>query len=264
MKKTIALLSAMAMLTVAPMTAFAETKETDVSLTKEPTVDELYIVTIPATLTVDNSGWNALGTGIKAEKAPKAGTNDTFLDFDPAKKVNITATSANDWKLKSDEAAKTVGYTLKSASTDAAAVTTWDFLANEITQDGTTKTAGIDVNADDYDAAPAGTYTDKITFTISVVDDVRTLTIKGFTTTMEPIYTVDDMTVEYINGQTWDDMVQKYDGLYKENDPTLGVYVYGNDSPLYVGGQNEHSGETLVHASDTIDGTQSYFWKNFG
>ena len=170
-KKIMGAVMALAMVSaLAPMSAFAETKETDVSLTKEPTVDELYLVTIPATLTVDNSGWNALGTGIKVEKAPKAGTTDTFLDFDPAKKVTITATSANEWKLKSDETTKTVGYTLKSASTDTAAVTTWDFLANEITQDGTTKTAGIDVNADDYDAAPAGTYTDKITFTISVED----------------------------------------------------------------------------------------------
>lgn len=256
-----ALLSLAMVSALAPMSVFAETKDTDVTLTKAPTDDALYLVTIPSTLTVENSGWNALGTGIKVEKAPKEGSTTEYLPFTPSKKVTVTATSANSWKLTSTESTKTVGYTLKSASTDTVAVTTWDFTADEITQEGTTKTAGIDVNADDYDAAPAGTYTDKITFTISVVDDVRTLTIKGYTMT-DPPMTVDDMTVEYINGQTWDDMVQKYNGLYKGDHPTLKDYVYGF-SKLYVGGKNSVVGGTLVHASDTIDGTQPYFWESY-
>lgn len=262
-KKIMAALLSLAMVSaLAPMSVFAETKDTDVTLTKAPTDDALYYVTIPPTLTVENSGWNALGTGIKVEKAPKEGSTTEYLDFTPSKKVTVSAASTNSWKLTSTESAKTVGYTLKSASADAAAVTTWDFLANEITQDGTTKTAGIDVNADDYDAAPAGTYTDKITFTIAVEDDVRTLTIQGYTS---PPFVVDDMTVEYINGQTWDDMVQKYGSLSKGNHSTLKDYVYcstaSGSTSLYVGGQNQYYGGTIVHASDTIDGSQSYFWE---
>ena len=173
-KIMVALLSLAMVSALAPMSVFAETKDTDVSLTKEATDDALYYVTIPQTLEVENSGWNALGTGIKVEKAPKEGSTTEYLPFTSSKKVTVTADSANSWKLTSTESTKTVGYTLKSASTDTAAVTTWDFTADEITQEGTTKTAGIDVNADDYDAAPAGTYTDKITFTISVEDAAYT------------------------------------------------------------------------------------------
>jgi hypothetical protein len=177
-RKFMAAVMALAMVSaLAPMSVFAESKEIDVTLTKAPTDDALYLVTIPATLNVENSGWNALGTGIKVEKAPKEGSTTEYLDFTPSKKVTVSASSENSWKLTSNENTETVGYTLKSASTDTAAVTTWDFSADQITKAGTTKTAGIDVNATDYEAAPAGTYTDKITFTISVEDAV-TITYK--------------------------------------------------------------------------------------
>ena len=117
-----------------------------------------YVLTIPATLDVQQAGWNATD-GLAAQV--KSG--DTFS---ATKKLSVTASSANNWTLKSGD--NSVGYTLTTAS-GGSQTTTWVFSADELnTSGGTTKAMGIVV--DDYSGKPAGTYQDTVTFTASLVD----------------------------------------------------------------------------------------------
>ena len=145
------LLSLVLVLSLVPafsMTALAADNSTD------------YTVTIPATLTVANSGWNATA-GITA--AVKSG--DTF---DTGKKLSVTATSTNSWSLVSGS--NSVGYNLATATgaySSTATPASWEFSATELNASGgTNKAMGIIV--DDYSSMPAGTYQDTVTFTAKV------------------------------------------------------------------------------------------------
>ena len=106
-----------------------------------------YTITIPSTLSVANSGWNATD-GISATGTLASG-----------KKLTVTASSANSWALKSGD--NSVGYTLTTAE-GGSQTTSWEFT----TLDGTAKPMGIIV--ENYDNKPAGTYTDTVTFTAAV------------------------------------------------------------------------------------------------
>ena len=114
--------------------------------------DSTYTLTIPSTLTVANSGWNATD-GISATGSLASG-----------KKLTVTASSVNSFKLKSGN--NEVGYTLATASTDTAATTSWEF--TELSSTATKKDMGIIV--EDYSTKPAGTYQDTVTFTAKVED----------------------------------------------------------------------------------------------
>ena len=109
--------------------------------------DSTYTLTIPSELTVSGSGWNAT-SGISATGELATG-----------KKLTVTATSANSFKLKSGS--NEVGYTLATASTDTEATTSWTF--DSLSDTATNKAMGIIV--EDYSSMPAGTYTDTVTFT---------------------------------------------------------------------------------------------------
>ena len=113
--------------------------------------DTTYTITIPSTLTVSGSGWNDAG-GISA-----TGTLAT------GKKLTVTASSANNWALKSGD--NSVGYTLTTAE-GGSQTTDWEF--TELSDTATTKTMGIIV--ENYDDKPAGTYQDTVTFTAKVED----------------------------------------------------------------------------------------------
>jgi hypothetical protein len=91
-----------------------------------------YTLTIPSTLTVSGSGWNAT-EGISA--------TGTLAD---GKKLTVTASSANSWALKSGD--NSVGYKLATASTDTEATTSWEF--TELSSTATKKDMGIIV--EDY------------------------------------------------------------------------------------------------------------------
>ena len=110
-----------------------------------------YTITIPSTLTVENSGWNSIGN---------ISASGTLAD---GKKLTVSAASANSWALTSTS--DSVSYTLKNASTDNAATTSWEFTKEQLST-GATQAIGIDVS--DYSSKPAGTYTDTVTFTASV------------------------------------------------------------------------------------------------
>ena len=115
--------------------------------------DTSYTLTIPSTLNVANSGWNATD-GISA--------TGTLAD---RKKLTVTASSDGEFALvnQSDNTQK-VGYNLATASTDTKATTSWTF--DSLSSTATKKDMGIIV--ENYDNKPAGTYTDTVTFTAKV------------------------------------------------------------------------------------------------
>ena len=135
----------------------------------EPTTTTTdYVLTIPATLTVAQSGWNATD-GITAQV--KSG--DTF---DSGKKLTVTATSTNSWALKSGE--NTIGYNLATAETDYSSTAdpaSWEFSAVDLNEESG-KTLPMGIIVDDYSTAAAGNYTDTVTFTAKVEDAVVTHT----------------------------------------------------------------------------------------
>ena len=96
--------------------------------------DTSYTLTIPSTLNVANSGWNAT-SGISAM--------GTLAD---GKKLTVTASSANSWALKQQDGSETVGYKLATASTNTEATTSWTF--DSLSSTATKKDMGIIV--EDY------------------------------------------------------------------------------------------------------------------
>lgn len=123
-----------------------------------------YTITIPATLTVAQSGWNATD-GITAQV--KSG--DTF---DTSKKLTVTAESTNSWALKSGD--NSVGYNLATATgtySSTAAPASWAFSATELNTNGG-KTNPMGIIVEDYSNKPAGEYKDTVTFTAKVEDAV--------------------------------------------------------------------------------------------
>ena len=69
--------------------------------------DSSYTLTVPSTLNVANSGWNATD-GISATGSLAEG-----------KKLTVTASSANSWALKQQDGNETVSYTMKETSEGA-------------------------------------------------------------------------------------------------------------------------------------------------
>ena len=121
-----------------------------------------YTITIPATLTVEQKGWNATD-GITAQV--KSG--DTF---DTSKKLTVTAKSTNSWALKSGQ--NTIGYNLATATgtySSSATPVSWEFSATELNANGGTN-KGMGIIVEDYSNKPAGTYQDTVTFTAKVED----------------------------------------------------------------------------------------------
>ena len=107
-----------------------------------------YTLTIPSTLNVTNSGWNATD-GISVTGS---------LEIN--KKLTVTAASANNWALKQQDGSETVGYTMKETS-DGEAKSSWVFTALP-------DSATLGILVSDYSTKPAGTYTDTVTFTAKV------------------------------------------------------------------------------------------------
>ena len=126
----------------------------------EPVYSTDYTITIPAALTVKQTGWNeTIGITAKME-------NGEF--FNAQKKISVTASSTNSWKLVSGT--NSIGYNLAIASgtyNSEAVPASWEFSAAELNEtNGTNKAMGIIV--DDYSTKPAGTYQDTVTFTAKV------------------------------------------------------------------------------------------------
>lgn len=117
-----------------------------------------YTLTVPADVTVEASGYTKT-TGIKV-------TSDN--DMSSKKKVVVTASSANDWNLKSGE--KSVAYAFTASESETDTTTSFDFEGNDINAEGgKTQDAWVYVTADDYKTAEEGVeYSDVITFNAEV------------------------------------------------------------------------------------------------
>lgn len=172
-----------------------------------------YTITIPATLTVAQSGWNATD-GITAQV--KSG--DTF---DTGKKLTVTAASTNSWALKSGN--NSVGYNLATATgtySSNATPASWEFSATDLNADGG-KTNPMGIIVEDYSSKPAGTYQDTVTFTASVESAAKKLTLTG----SYDDYSTDErvtksLEIEYTDNDTWKDIVERYD--------EVSTWDYGN------------------------------------
>ena len=120
-----------------------------------------YTLTIPASFDIKNSGWNEIGE-IKA-----GGT------LEEGKKLVVTATSANDWALRSGE--NEVSYEMMNYEDDSASATSWEFTDLPASQ-------SIGINVEDYKGMPAGNYFDTVTFNASIRDNgipAETVTINN-------------------------------------------------------------------------------------
>ena len=162
--------------------------------------DSTYTITIPSTLTVANSGWNDT-EGISATGTLASG-----------KKLTVTASSANSFKLKSGN--NEVGYTLATASTDTEATTSWEF--TELSDTAAIKPMGIIV--ENYDGKPAGTYQDTVTFTAKVEDNLVSFTImRDVNSNSSGNYTV-------APGTTWQQFIQSDNAPASVTIGTSGIY----------------------------------------
>ena len=185
-----------------------------------------YTLTIPSTLTVANKGWNGTD-GISATGTLESG-----------KKLTVTASSANNFALKSGS--NSVGYKMATASTDTTAITSWEF--TELSNTATTKTMGIIV--DDYSSKPAGTYQDTVTFTAKV-ETARQL--HSFTLTGP--YTHQSLVVEFYDGDKWSDMVAKYSLI---TNPAREYVGFSSDGFITKNG-------SWVKMTDTVDPNATYY-----
>ena len=200
------------------LTAYAEDGETT------------YTITIPSTLTVSGSGWNATD-GISATGTLASG-----------KKLTVTASSGDEFALvnESDNTQK-VGYMLATASTDTEAATSWTF--DSLSDTATKKDMGIIV--ENYDNKPAGTYTDTVTFTASVESSsvpVTSITINNAPT--------EDLYVNSTGTLT---------ATVSPNDATDKTVIWSSNDPDYVSinattGEYEVKG-TKGYGSATITAT---------
>ena len=146
-KKTLALLLALVMvLSLVPAMGIAAYAD-----------DTSYTLTIPSTLNVANSGWNATD-GISATGTLAEG-----------KKLTVTAASDDEFALVFGE--NKVNYKLAESGdtnttyANATEKTAWEYTS--LSSDATTQPMGVVV--EDYSSKPAGTYQDTVTFTASVV-----------------------------------------------------------------------------------------------
>ena len=210
--------------------------------------DTSYTLTIPSTLTVANSGWNATD-GISATGSLASG-----------KKLTVTASSANSWALKQQDGNETVSYTMKETS-DGAAKNAWEFT----TLPGSA-TLGIDVA--DYSTKPAGTYQDTVTFTASVVSAAKKLTLTGeYFDFNNGDFVNKSLTIEYTDNDTWKDIAERYDDVSLRDSsagPEGKIIKFWYDRSQGINGCELKSKEStyqydLVSINDKVSAYSSYF-----
>ena len=196
MKHTKKLLAAVMALTIvsalAPMSAFAaddtiikqDTADKTGTMTATYDVTAKYTVTIPAGVTLDST--DAVSKNIKA--------SDVMLES--GKKIKVTLTKASNtasgssFSAKNDKGDSTATYTISKGET---AVAVGDVVA-EFTENGTQALTFSKAEGATY----AGTHTETLTFGISVEDAVVVKTL-----------TVEDVTLDYCDGDTWQQIVDR-------------------------------------------------------
>lgn len=209
-------------LSLAQAEADYKTKLTLTIAAAGPVYDEAYLLSVPADFTITRSGWNSIGS-ITAKY------NGTNAGFDPAKKLVVTATSTNSFKLTASGVTDTISYSLMSGDSASSAVemTTFEFTAAEINKEGGTSRP-IGVNVEDYSTKSAGDYEDEITYTVSVESAVTTKTVTFSTST-------DGKTINK-DGVTCTDSFDTYNNL-----PAVGTFSVSSG----------HFTQIVVTANDT-------------
>lgn len=159
-------------------TAFADYKTTLTltlsggSAVSNPTYDETYTLTVPESLRIANTGWNAMDSMTVKYSGSNTG-------FNTAKKLVVTASSANSFKLVADGVSSTISYFLATDSAATSGTTEFTFTAAQITA-GTSQTLGVKVGS--FEGASDGTYTDEITYTVAIQDAGTTASVSDMLT----------------------------------------------------------------------------------
>lgn len=118
---------------------------------KAATSENTYTMKVPANVDIQKSGWNSLGN---IQITGPVGS---------LKKVTVTATTINGFKLMDEVGTNSVSYIMKTAE-NGSEQKSFEFAAASINEDGGASQAfGVDV--DDFAGKPVGTYTDTIRFT---------------------------------------------------------------------------------------------------
>ena len=245
MKKLLTLALVGAMLTATGITAFAET--TDVTYEVAP----VYTVVIPESVTLGD-------TAVTEQISIYGATPEDNVVIGKTQKVNVALTaSANNFKVKTadgDEVAYTVND--KNAVADLTTVAECTAADGKKDTDITFTKTGT--------AAYAGTYTDTLTFTVSLEDAVTTkkLTLTGeYRGSSRPV--TKSLEIEYTDNDTWKDIAERYDEVSLENSsygPSEGKIVkfwglYGCQLKSYESPYNYN----LVSINDKVSAYSSYY-----
>ncbi len=209
-----------------------------------PTNNSTYSITIPAKLSVQNSGWNAIGN-IKA--------SGTLAD---GKELTLSATSLNGWNLKLDETNK-IPYKLceeadkENDYASATAVTSLEFSKEQLSGEGSTIPFGIVVY--DYTGMKAGKYSDHVDFSAKVEDAAKIVDLSTITTN----YTARDG--EILTGTLGANVkISVADGATVTLKNAV-INGDGNYNCLWAGISLEGDGTIILEGSNTVKG----FYANY-
>lgn len=209
---TMAAMLAGSMATAMPV--MAESKTTTVSLTVEKPANT-YTLSVPANTTLNSDGTATELTN---------GITITDGNLEDGKKLTVTASSGNNWKIKADGVSTGIGYTLYSDAGTTKA-TSWEFSQAEANAaNGTTKSVYAGIVADDAKNASAGTYSDTITFSAQL----KETTISFY---------LHDVKYSVTEGTTWKEFAESSPDLVYINTSSRAmcktcdrdVHTYGKD-----------------------------------
>ena len=230
MKKLLAIILAAVMISACSVTAFAET--TNVSYNVDPS----YTVSIPAAVTLGDS-------------AVEADITASDVIMEDGKQVVVELTSASNTASGSTFNAKNGDSTVTYTITGDEAIAVGDTVAT-FTADGS-KTLTFSA-ADKSAATVAGAHTETLTFGISVEDAVVVKTL-----------TVGDVTLDYCDGDTWQQIVDRNPDKIKTTSgggwevrisKINGSFTSWNLCKGSIGNTN------YVYADHVVDPNATYVW----
>ena len=230
MKKLLAIILAAVMIAACSVTAFAET--TNVSYNVDPS----YTVSIPAAVTLGDS-------------AVEADITASDVIMEDGKQILVELTSASNTASGSTFNAKNGDSTVTYTITGDEAIAVGDTVAT-FTADGS-KTLTFSA-ADKSAATVAGAHTETLTFGISVEDAVVVKTL-----------TVGDVTLDYCDGDTWQQIVDRNPDKIKTTSgggwevrisKINGSFTSWNLCKGSIGNTN------YVYANHVVDPNATYVW----
>ena len=258
MKKLLTLALVGAMLSATGITAFAAPITADSSDPKTGgtnvtyAVAPVYTVVIPETVTLGN-------TKVTEQiKIYGATANDNVV-IGKKQKVNVALTaSANDFKVKTadgDEVAYTVND--KNAVADLTTVAECTAAEGKKNTDITFTKTGT--------AAYAGTYTDTLTFTVSLADAVTTkkLTLTGqYWDFVDDGFVTKSLEIEYTDNDTWKDIAERYDEVslqdYSDGPEGKIIDIWGTDGCILRSNESPYTYK-FVSINDKVSAYSSYY-----